>query len=130
MTPRQHQTLTFIRAYIGQHGSSPTYAEIADQLECSVVRVARIVRDLQRGGHISHTKGRPRSIAVNLLVDLAVPLREAVEAHCAATGKSPAALIGEAVAVYFTLHGDPANGSATLAAEAPPAVYYIRNDSQ
>lgn len=66
MTKRQHETLTFIEAFIDANGYSPSFQEVKDHLGlASKSGVHRIVHALKDRGLLRlHTGHRHRSIAL------------------------------------------------------------------
>lgn len=71
LTPRQKQTLDFIRAEVAAKGVPPTYEEIREELELSSKSgVARLIGSLTARGFITSCKRAQRSIA---LVDQSTP---------------------------------------------------------
>ena len=63
LTPRQQQTLEFIRTYIAQHTHAPSLAEIAAGIGSTSVALAhRYTRALADAGHIKLLPGRKRAI--------------------------------------------------------------------
>lgn len=65
MTPRQHQALTFIRAYIAKHGYSPSNQEIAASLSLkSQSSVMPIVDRLLDSGALARVPGGSRGLVV------------------------------------------------------------------
>ncbi len=64
-TKKQHQTLEFIRAFIKQHGYSPSYREIMRGCDyASVATVALHVNSLIKRGHIIKRDKSARSLEV------------------------------------------------------------------
>ncbi|WP_431490944.1 LexA family protein [Paraburkholderia fungorum] len=76
MTPVQHQTITYIRAYRAEHdGISPSYGEIADWLGLKAKSgVYRILRELKARGLLTFAPHRARSIVLT-----EAPSREIME---------------------------------------------------
>ena len=65
LTPRQHETLLFLMAYIRAHGYAPTFDEIAEGLGlASKSGVARILNRLEAGGFIRRLPRRQRAIEI------------------------------------------------------------------
>ena len=65
ITKRQHDCLTWIRAYISENGHSPSYREIGQGIGCKATsNVYRLVVALQKRGHVDFLKARARSIHV------------------------------------------------------------------
>ena len=65
MTPRQAETLNFIRSYKADHGCSPSYDDIRVELGLgSKSGVHRLVTSLRDQGHISINRGHARSIEI------------------------------------------------------------------
>lgn len=64
MTPRQEQTLTVIRAYIGANGYAPTVREIADRMHLSVGTAASHLDALERAGQIHRLRKAPRTLTI------------------------------------------------------------------
>lgn len=63
MTPRQAETLTFIKGYIDRHGYSPSYWEIAHGVGLkSQSGSYRLVSELTAAGHVTRIVGMQRSI--------------------------------------------------------------------
>lgn len=59
MTPRQAETLSFIRAYRKRHGYSPCYRVIGSALGLSSkATVHKHVSALVRDGHLKHIRSR------------------------------------------------------------------------
>lgn len=65
VTPRQREALTFISAFIAQHGYSPSTEEIRAALGLkSKSGVHRLVHGLEERGEIRLLPNRTRSIAI------------------------------------------------------------------
>lgn len=65
LTPRQADTLDFVRAYLARTGASPTYQQIADGIGlASKQGIHRLVVALEERGHIRRIPGRRQSIVV------------------------------------------------------------------
>jgi len=63
LTPRQHQTLRFVRQHYTEKGYAPTAVEIAAELGLrSKGNVVRILGELETKGVIKRRHGRARSI--------------------------------------------------------------------
>ena len=62
ITPKQADTLRLIRRYIGKHGFSPTFQNIADRFRVTKVTVHEHVHALAALGAITITPRRWRSI--------------------------------------------------------------------
>ena len=68
MTPRQAETLDFIKGYIAERGYSPSYSEIQKHLGLrSTSGVARIVASLEARGHITRSYGNGRCIELRVI---------------------------------------------------------------
>ncbi len=106
MTIRQKDALDFIKAYIAEHGVSPTYDEIKVGLGLhSKCGINRLVMGLVERGFISHIPGLARSI--NLLdpdaYDLPNDVAGMLRAYCRQSGEAPAAVISQAVRRFITV---------------------------
>lgn len=66
LTPRQAETLAFIKSFIAKHGWSPSYEEIELALGLSGNKSGayRLVSSLAKRGHITLTYHQARSITV------------------------------------------------------------------
>ena len=63
MTPTQYKLWKFVRAYIGEHGFSPTYEEIRIELAlASKSGVVRLVDGLVNQGKIRRDRRRHRNL--------------------------------------------------------------------
>ena len=65
LTPRQLDTLQFIRRFRDAHGYSPTLSEMADELGVTKSTVQQYVQALEEKGAISREKYCHRSIEIN-----------------------------------------------------------------
>jgi SOS-response transcriptional repressor LexA len=64
MTPRQKQTLDFIRSYTGRQGYAPTLREIGQHLGCSHITAYEHTRALIEAGHLAYDRYKSRSFTV------------------------------------------------------------------
>ncbi len=65
LTPIQYKLLSFIGAFIGQHGYSPSYAEMLSHMGYSAKSgMNRLVCELEKRGHITRLPNHGRSIAL------------------------------------------------------------------
>ncbi|MGD6898632.1 LexA family protein [Bacillus infantis] len=65
MRETKKKILTFIAAYIEEHGYSPTYREIMEGVGLySSSTVSRHVTDLREKGYITFEEARPRTIRI------------------------------------------------------------------
>ena len=65
MTKRQYEVLELLRAYIKDHGYSPSLEEIASGVGLKAKSgVVRILRGLEQRGRITMAAGQARSIAI------------------------------------------------------------------
>jgi len=64
ITPRQKGVVDKIDEMIRQQGFSPTYAEIAAELDTTAPNIGMIVNALQDRGWLTILEGRPRSISI------------------------------------------------------------------
>jgi len=65
LTPGQHRALAAIRDFIAQHGHSPTFVELREQLDLkSSSSVGRYVDVLIERGYLRRLPGRARSLAI------------------------------------------------------------------
>lgn len=63
MTPKQHELLKFITAYLDKHGISPNFDEMRDALGLrSKAGVHRLLGGLHEQGRITQVFGRSRSV--------------------------------------------------------------------
>ncbi|KUK98933.1 MAG: hypothetical protein XE08_0326 [Parcubacteria bacterium 32_520] len=62
---RKKQILAVIGKYDKKKGYSPTYAEIADELDLSLQQVFNITKILQQEGKIIKTNDRNRKLVIN-----------------------------------------------------------------
>lgn len=102
MTPRQAQTLAFIKQYIATHGGvSPSLDEIKDHLGLAAKSGAhRIVSGLRRLGYITFTPKAVRSIELtgrNLHLRLARDIDLALDRYARHTRTSKAAAACELI---------------------------------
>lgn len=63
-TPRQLQILKLIHKYQQEHGFSPTYAELADELDVSTITVFEHLEALERKGAIRRRRHEARSVEI------------------------------------------------------------------
>lgn len=72
-TKKQRELLTFIEAFIGEHGYSPSYREIMNGLNyTSVATVALHVNNLIKRGHLRKREHNARSLEVVKQDDAAI----------------------------------------------------------
>jgi len=64
MTPLQAEALSFIRRFIDEHGYSPSFQEIADELGTTSPSVDVLMRRLVKRGCITKQPRTARSIRV------------------------------------------------------------------
>ena len=65
MTKRQSEMLEIIKAFIADHGYSPSYRELQSAMNIKAIsNVARIADALQAQGYIEKAVARARSIKV------------------------------------------------------------------
>ena len=65
MTKRQSEMLEIIKAFIADHGYSPSYRELQSAMNIKAIsNVARIADALQSQGYIEKAVARARSIKV------------------------------------------------------------------
>lgn len=65
LTKRQQQALEFIKAYLREHGYSPSYEEIRSHLGyASLNAVSDVLRSLERKGYVRRMTGRSRALTV------------------------------------------------------------------
>jgi len=71
-TKKQRELLTFIEAFIGEHGYSPSYREVMSGLNyTSVATVALHINNLIKRGHIRKRDHSARSLEVVTLAEAA-----------------------------------------------------------
>lgn len=56
MTPRRLQILTFMRAYLAEHGCAPTMREISEHVGLNKVTVHEHLKCLVRDRHVEQTR--------------------------------------------------------------------------
>jgi SOS-response transcriptional repressor LexA len=72
LTPLQHRTLQLITDYVGEHGYSPSYREIASALDTTVSNAHRIVMILlSRGAVVELDVPRRSIVPSDIAVDAA-----------------------------------------------------------
>ncbi|MCX7937656.1 MAG: hypothetical protein N2971_08140 [Chlorobi bacterium] len=65
LTQKQQQALEYIKAYLREHGYSPSYAEIRSHLGfASLNAVSDLLRSLERKGYVQRLPGRSRALTV------------------------------------------------------------------
>ena len=62
LTRKQYQVLGYLDSYVDKHGYSPSYREMARDLDMSIGAVHRMVGALQERGAITMEYGKWRSI--------------------------------------------------------------------
>ena len=67
LTPKELESLRFIRAYIALHGYAPSIPDVAREASVSFTVARGRLQSLQRKGYVSRARHRARSI---------VPLRD------------------------------------------------------
>lgn len=101
LTARERDTLAFLVSHHAEHGTAPSFAEIATGLGLSSVSgVSRLLDALEERGHIRKLPRKERSIVLLPRAYIALmpePLRLRLFEYCKATGKSPASVIVGAV---------------------------------
>lgn len=116
LTRRQLDYLTFIKAYIAQHGIAPTYSEIAMAMNTRTKgRIHEVLTALMERGHIIFKARTTRSIVVvpdaGSLYGLPSELQRRLSDHCAANGEDPAAVVADAVALHLDELGERYNAA-------------------
>jgi SOS-response transcriptional repressor LexA len=107
LTNRQRDCFDFIERYISENRQSPSRRDIASALNlASLGRVNEMLAGLSERGWITVMPHKARSIAIIpdvrptgyiLPPDLDARLRQ----HCAGTKEDPAAVLADAVALFF-----------------------------
>ena len=64
ITFKQRLTLECLDNFIKEHGYSPTYQELADELHCDVNTVFKKICILVDRGYVSQTSGKIRTMKV------------------------------------------------------------------
>lgn len=114
-TKKQRELLTYIQAFIGEHGYSPSYREIMNGLEYnSVATVALHVNSLIKRGHLRKRDHSARSLEV-------VTFTEEPAYAAAAVTASEAKWLVQKVDQYFT----QAEGAPELLAEQVDELYVL-----
>tara|TARA_R100001530_G_scaffold24639_1_gene19959 strand:+ start:541 stop:942 length:402 start_codon:yes stop_codon:yes gene_type:complete len=63
--PRQREAFDFIAAHIDEHGSSPSFRQIGEGIDCkSTSQVASIINVLEERGYIIRLAGKKRSLSI------------------------------------------------------------------
>lgn len=111
LTKRQDETLRFLFAYQMQHGTAPTFAEIATAIGSkSKSRISEILIALEERRYIRRLRDRPRAIEILIEPDLSVPvsaeslplpLQERLAAFCARHGENPANVLYDAILIHI-----------------------------
>ncbi|WP_336488318.1 LexA family protein [Methylobacterium nigriterrae] len=103
-TPQATEVLRFIRAYWGEHGNAPSYAQIADHLRLkSKSGIHRMLVQLVERGHIRWMPGRARCIelAERQSFTLPVDVGGRLCADAQLVGVSPEEHLRNAVIAYL-----------------------------
>lgn len=111
LTRRQRDLLAFIKRHTDQHGSSPSYEEMARAVGmASKSGIHRLLTGLEVRGRIERWPGHPRS--VRLVSPDALPphrfpadVQAALEAHARSQGVPPEVIVREAVRAYVGCGG-------------------------
>lgn len=74
LTKRQSEIIDYLEDYIIEHGYSPTIIEISEHFEISPTSASHHIQALERKKQVSRTPGVARSIVVERLDSLKVPL--------------------------------------------------------
>lgn len=113
LTRRMRETLSFIRAYIGRHGTSPSYDEIRAHIGlASKSGVMRLINELVDRGHITKRDRKGRSLALtaaNSEANFSVTdekLQAQLALYCLATNQDPQEVIHDAVALFIDADTD------------------------
>ena len=69
LTKRQHQVLTYVQAYIEEHGYAPTFEEIGAYIGVALSTVHEHVDNLVRKGRLLREQNRPRALRVITYVE-------------------------------------------------------------
>lgn len=111
LTRRQADCLAIIRAYIAEHGCSPSYAELMGALGCrSKSTVARLLDGLKVRGHVDWT---PRVERTLTLVERRAPsslspdLQNRLACFCAEHGEEVEDVIADAVLLHLDAFDTP-----------------------
>lgn len=64
LTRRQREALNAIEAFIDEHGVGPSISELGQLLGIAVSPAHRLMKQLERRGHLEREYGRPRSMRV------------------------------------------------------------------
>jgi SOS-response transcriptional repressor LexA len=113
LTDRMQQCFNEIERHISRNRCAPTYTQLGNALGLkSKSGVYRLLHELRERGWITFMNRKPQSIAVvRDLSTASYTLPPAVEAklraHCLAVNEDPAAVVADAVALFF----DEAEGS-------------------
>mgnify|MGYP007100082422 CR=1 FL=1 len=119
LSPHQARVWHATAALIVQSGGSPTVREIAAACEFSLSATQGALEHLKLRGWITWTGGRSRTIRLTPRAPDAFHLPDNIkarlEAHCAATGDDPFAVICDAI----VLHLDQADSVPVASASHP-----------
>ena len=69
LTLKQKITLEYIDWFIKEHGYSPTYREIAEELDINVAAAFKRVTNLVIKGYVTETPGKFRTLKVVKMYD-------------------------------------------------------------
>jgi SOS-response transcriptional repressor LexA len=86
-TPAQVDVVLMIRAFVAEHGYSPTLREIADATECTFSTASFRVGELRRKGYLTWNPGSPRTIVLTNRAVEPEPITDPCTA-CHGTGRA------------------------------------------
>ena len=69
-TSRQWEYLREIKRFIDKHKFSPSYRNIAEQLEVNTTAAWQTCKVLEKKGYLSISKGKSRAITINPEVEI------------------------------------------------------------
>ncbi len=106
LTPKQHEALRFVPAYVERHGSSPSFEEISAGIRTVKSSVHRLVAALVERGHLAHKPNRARLLVLaspgELTIRLPAAAAQLVCRRAAIAGASPEQIAADAVRTYLT----------------------------
>ncbi len=109
LTAQQRSALDFLRAYIDEHGESPSFDQIKTALNLkSKSGISRLIDGLEVRGYVRHLHNRQRSISLvreqtKTLKLLPPDLLARLDSYCERADRSQRDVVAEAVAGWLDL---------------------------
>jgi SOS-response transcriptional repressor LexA len=73
LTKSQSKVMTYLRSYIGEHGMSPTYTDIANHFGFNPGNAYQTIEILARKGYVNRIKGVCRGLTLTDHADILLP---------------------------------------------------------